>query len=62
MQWTLNGASKLVPQLVQRRLAESTNFMLAPFQQTVPAQNTNVITSNFSNTGTGAVTPLTPNQ
>jgi GH24 family phage-related lysozyme (muramidase) len=62
MQWTLNGANKLVPQLVQRRLAESTNFMLAPFQQTVPAQNTNVITSNFSNTGTGKVTPLVPNQ
>ena len=62
MQWTLNGANKLVPQLVQRRLAESTNFMLAPFQQIVPSQNTNITSSNFSNTGTGAVTPLTPNQ
>jgi len=62
MQWTINGAGKLVPQLVQRRLAEATNFMLSPFQQTVPNQSPNGLNANFSNTGTGQVTPLQPNQ
>ena len=62
MQWTINGAGNLVPQLVQRRLAEATNFMLAPFQQTIPSQNTTAISSGFSTSGTGTVIPLTPNQ
>lgn len=60
MQWTINGAGNLVPQLSQRRLAEATNFMLAPFRQTIPSQNTTIQTSSVSTNG--AVTPLSPNQ
>jgi len=67
MQWTLNGNNKLVPQLVQRRLAESTNFMIAPFQQVVPNQNTEVQTStltlgNPGMPGSAMPKPLPPNQ
>jgi len=67
MQWTLNGNNNLVPQLVQRRLAESTNFMLGPFQNLVPSQNTveqtSILTNgNPTNPSTGKITPLLPNQ
>ena len=60
MQWTINGSGYLVPQLVQRRLAETTNFMLGPFQNVVPSQNATVQTNTVSSNGT--VTPLRPSQ
>ena len=62
MQWTVNGAGHIVSQLVQRRLAEATKFMLGPFQDVIPSQNTNAQSSTFSNYGSGSITPLQPNQ
>ena len=65
MQWTLNGNNQLVPQLVQRRLAEATQFMSAPFQDLVQETNataqTNTLTiGNPVNSLTGTVAPLVP--
>lgn len=69
MAWTLNGNNQVVPQLVQRRLAEATKFMSAPFldlvvssQSNTSAQTSTLTLGSQLNSQTGQITPLQPSR
>jgi len=69
MAWTLNGNNQVVPQLIQRRLAEATKFMSAPFldivvssQSNTQAQTSTLTVGSQLNSLTGQITPLPPSR
>jgi GH24 family phage-related lysozyme (muramidase) len=67
MQWTLNGNNQVVPQLIQRRLAEVTKFMSAPFTDVVPVVSNatptiSSITNKLGQAPSGIITKILPNK
>ena len=69
MTWNLNGNNQVVPQLTQRRLAEATKFMSAPFQDIVVSSQSNSTTQTTTlsvgsqlDSTTGKMQPLPPSR